>query len=66
MNKYEQTDYINGQLMGDYKLSANGNSKLRAGISAVKQFIAFLILIHFQELLILTKPYRTDMAEIIS
>ena len=36
VNKYEQTDYINGQLMSEYKLSNDGNSKLKAGVSAVK------------------------------
>lgn len=36
VNSYEQTDYLNGQLTGDYKLTSDGKHKLKAGASAVK------------------------------
>ena len=36
VNKYEQTDYINGQMFGDYKLTKNGNHTIKAGVSTVK------------------------------
>ncbi len=36
VNKYEQTDYINGQMFGDYKLTKDDKHKIKAGVSAVK------------------------------
>ena len=36
VNKYEQTDFYSGQLFGDYKLTSNGNHKIKVGVSAAK------------------------------